>query len=65
MTTNIAASIQAAAARGAVACDKCDADYRAAGDPEYPSITHLTIIHDDWCPFYQRRTNRAGRRATR
>lgn len=63
MTTNITAAIQAAASRGAVACDECDADYQVGRDSEHHSITMLTIIHDDDCPFYLRRQNRAARRA--
>ncbi|GGG70316.1 hypothetical protein GCM10011374_38560 [Kocuria dechangensis] len=60
---NLAPLIQAAAARGAVACEQCNADYSVSRDPECPNLTHLTVMHDDDCPFYLRRMNRAGRRA--
>ncbi len=33
------------------ACTQCDADHTTTADPDLPNVWHLTIHHDDDCPF--------------
>jgi hypothetical protein len=36
-------------------CDRCDAFQTMTADPAHDGIYHLTITHDDWCPFLRAR----------
>jgi hypothetical protein len=35
-------------------CDACDAYQTIAEDPDHAAITHITVHHDDTCPYLAR-----------
>jgi hypothetical protein len=35
-------------------CDECNAYQTVKADPDFPSLVHLYVHHDDWCPFLAR-----------
>jgi hypothetical protein len=35
-------------------CDECNANQTLKKDPDFPSLFHLHIHHDDWWPFLAR-----------
>ena len=36
-------------------CERCNAYQVLTADPANAGIYHLTITHDDWCPFLRSR----------
>ena len=46
-------------------CDDCDAYQVITDDPTCPGVTVIQIRHDETCPYYRARLNRAQRRARR
>jgi hypothetical protein len=35
-------------------CDECNAYQTVKANPDFPSLVHLHVHHDDWCPFLAR-----------
>lgn len=56
----LAAMFAAMATDGRVSggCDSCAAYQTLRRDPEFPSINHVTVHHDDGCPVLARMTGR-------
>ncbi len=51
---SMAAALEGAQVPGG--CDQCAAYQTVERDSEYPSLTHLTTHHDEWCPFLAARS---------